>query len=88
MPEVYTLLTTPTFEYAFARLDGSVTRRITRKLKWLAAHPEVLSEPLRNLPPPLTDLFKYRIGDYRVLLWIDHANTTITLYTVKHRSIV
>ncbi|MGD1100857.1 MAG: type II toxin-antitoxin system RelE/ParE family toxin [Terriglobia bacterium] len=88
MSDAYKLTTTPTFERAVRSLDGTVAERINRKLKWLATHPELLSEPLRNLPPSLTGLFKYRIGDYRVLFWVDHAQQLITLYTVKHRSTV
>ena len=28
----------------------------------------------------------YRVGDYRVLLWVDHSKRVITLHTVGHRS--
>jgi mRNA-degrading endonuclease RelE of RelBE toxin-antitoxin system len=88
MSEAYKLETTPTFERAVRSLDRSVAKRIARKLKWLAQHPELLSEPLRAPPPALAGILKHRIGNYRVLCWVDHARQLITLYTVKHRSTV
>jgi mRNA-degrading endonuclease RelE of RelBE toxin-antitoxin system len=29
---------------------------------------------------------KYRIGDYRFLLWVDHDAQVLTLYGIGHRS--
>jgi mRNA-degrading endonuclease RelE of RelBE toxin-antitoxin system len=40
----------------------------------------------KRLPDDLQGLQKYRIGDCRVLFWVDHARHVITLYTVEHRS--
>jgi mRNA-degrading endonuclease RelE of RelBE toxin-antitoxin system len=33
----------------------------------------------------LKGIQKYRIGDYRVLLWVDQKERQITLYGVEHR---
>ncbi|MHB8653403.1 MAG: type II toxin-antitoxin system RelE family toxin [Terriglobia bacterium] len=85
--EEYHLATTPNFERAFRRLDEPVAQRVQKKLGRLTSYPQ-LAEPLRNLPPSLVGLHKYRVGDYRVLFWIDHSQKLITLYTVKHRSVV
>ncbi len=41
--------------------------------------------PLRHLPEDLKGLHKYRVGDYRVLLWVDRENEILTLYGVRHR---
>ena len=82
----YQLHATPTFDKAFKRLDASVARDVGKKLVWLSAHPEVLRHSLRYLPGDLHGLQKYRVGDWRVLFWVDHATRTITLYTVEHRS--
>jgi len=86
MNEPYGILTTPDFDRDLAKLDRQVAGRIAKKLEWLACHPDLLSQPLRNLPARLARLQKYRIGDYRVLLWVDHAERTIILYAVAHRS--
>ena len=82
----YRVETTPTFDRAFKRLDSSTARQVISKLKWLSAHPEILHQPMRYLPADLHGLQKYRIGDWRVLFWVDHTKELITLYTVEHRS--
>ena len=82
----YQLQATPTFDKAFKRLDPSAARQVAKKLQWLSAHPEVLSHPVRYLPTDLQGLQKYRIGDWRVLFWVDHVTQVMTLYTVEHRS--
>ena len=84
----YRLETTPTFDRAFKRLDSSTAHQVANKLRWLSGHPELLHQPMRYLPTELQGLQKYRIGDWRVLFWVDHAKQVITLYTVEHRSTV
>ncbi len=83
---VYQLHTTPTFDRAFKRLDAGSAQQVAKKLDWLSAHPEVLGQTVPYLPADLRGLQKYRIGDWRVLFWVNHAQHTITLYTVEHRS--
>ena len=82
----YDLHTTPTFDKAFKRLEAATAREINEKLQWLAMHPELLRHPLRHMPPALKGLQKYRVGDWRILFWVEHARGVITLYTVEHRS--
>ena len=82
----YQLQTTPTFDKAFKRLDSSTAHHVAQKLEWLAANPELLRQPMKYLPADLQGLQNYRIGDWRVLFWVDQHQRTITLYTVEHRS--
>ena len=82
----YSLQTTPTFDKAFKRLDPPVARHIAQKLQWLSDHPEALRHVMKYLPGDLHGLQKYRVGDWRVLFWVDPAQQAITLYTVEHRS--
>jgi len=82
---MYRIETTPDFDKDFKSLDREVALRILKKLDWLSQHPEVLRFSLKNLPKDLKRLQKYRIGDYRVLLWVDHNKHVITLYGVEHR---
>ncbi len=84
----YQLTTTPTFERAFSKLNAPIAQRVKKTLKWLSAHPEMVAEPLHSVPATRSGLYKYRIGDYRILFWVDHSRQVITLYTVKHRSVV
>lgn len=82
---MYKIETTPDFDKDFRNLDSEISLRILKKIEWLSQHPEVIKSPLKNPPKDLKELHKYRIGDYRVLLWIDHNKQLITLYGVEHR---
>ena len=86
MSSVYRIDATPRFGRDFNKLDRAVARRVMKKIDYLAAHPETVAQPLRNLPSELVGLHKYRLGDYRILLWVDRRNQVITLFAVAHRS--
>ena len=85
MSSVYRIETTPTFERDFGKLETAVARRVMRKIDYLAAHPEVVTQPLKNPPADLAGVHKYRVGDYRILLWVDRQAEVITLHAVAHR---
>ena len=82
---MYALETTPQFDTDIESLDLAIALRILKKIKWLRQNPEVLRFGLKHMPKDLRGLQKYQIGDYRVLLWVDHSMQTITLYGVEHR---
>lgn len=82
---MYRVETTPEFDEDLGSLDRAIAQRIIRKVEWLAEHPETLRFPLRHLPQDLRGLHKYRVGDYRVLLCVDHEAGVLTLYGVRHR---
>jgi len=81
----YEILLTPEFLEDFEKLSTEVARRIRAKIEDLADHPQLLRHPLKHLPESLKGLHKYRIGDYRVLLWPDHTKQQLILYAVAHR---
>ncbi|MBU0496152.1 MAG: type II toxin-antitoxin system RelE/ParE family toxin [Chloroflexi bacterium] len=82
---MYRVETTSEFDEDLGCLDRAIAQRIIRKIEWLAEHPGILRAPLRHLPENLKGLHKYRVGDYRVLLWVDHEAKVLTLYGVRHR---
>lgn len=82
---MYRVEYTPGFEKDICRLDRSEALRIIEKIEWLAANPGAVRFPLKHMPEDLKNLHKYRIGAWRVFLWIDHEKRVITLYGVKHR---
>ena len=82
----YRLQSTPTFDRAFQRLDPTIAKQVTKKLAWLSEHPETLQQPIKYVPVDLHGVQKYRVGDWRVVFWVDHTTRTMTLYTVEHRS--
>lgn len=81
---MYKIETTSVFEKDFKKLDRSIAKRIIDRLGLLAKKPN-LAESAKYLPKDLQGLHKYRVGDWRVLLWIDHQRKIITLYGVEHR---
>jgi mRNA-degrading endonuclease RelE of RelBE toxin-antitoxin system len=82
---MYRIETTPEFDEDLGGLDHAIAQRVIRKVEWLAEHPQALRLPLRHLPEELKGLHKYRVGDYRVLLWVDREAEVLTLYGVRHR---
>lgn len=82
---MYRIETTPEFDEDLRNLDHAVARRVIAKVEWLAEHPEALRFPLRHLPDDLKGLHKYRVGDHRILLWVDREAEVLTLYGVRHR---
>jgi len=82
---MYEVKTTPDFDRDMKELDQPVADRIIEKIEWLADHPELLKHPLKHMPQNLKGLQKYKVGNYRVLLWADRNNKMLTLYGVEHR---
>ncbi len=65
------------------RLDNVAGRRIAERIDWLAAHLDsVRPEPLTGA---LSGLYKFRVGDYRVLYEILREEQLILIHAVGHR---
>ena len=66
-----------------AALDRQVAIRIAKRVQWLAEN----IESIRPLPlsGDLSDLYKFRIGDYRVIYEILRAEQTLVIHAVGHR---
>ena len=82
----YEVVATPQFERDYRKLPPEMPRRVPDKIDLHAEHPEQLRFPLKYLPESLKGLPKYRVGDYRILLWPEHEYGRIVLYAVAHRS--
>lgn len=83
---MYRIEATKIFDEDLAKLDHRVASFILSKIEWLATHPEAARFPLMHLPKSLKGLQKYRVGDYRILFYINHRDEVIVLYRVIHRS--
>lgn len=81
----YTVLATRRFERDYKALPPGIAERVNEKIEFLAGHAEQLRYPLRGLPSSLRGLHKYRVGDYRLLLWPDHDKNQLVLYAIAHR---
>ena len=63
------------------RLDKTVARRIMSKIEWFSEHFEnIIPQPLSG---DLAGVYKFRIGDYRVIYMIE--NESISIQAVGHR---
>lgn len=85
---MYRIATTHTFEKDIKKLNHQVAKQIIEKIEYLAQHPELLRFRVKYLPKDLDGLHKYRVGDWRVLFWVDHQKKEITLYGVDHRGTI
>ena len=82
---MYKIKTTPTFDEDLKKLDRQVAERVLEKIEHLASYPGLIRFPIKYLPKHLAGLKKYRIGNWRIYLWVDHKQKEIILYGVEHR---
>lgn len=80
----YRLETTRKFEKDFKRLARDLKLRVDRQVKTLEAQPY----SGKRLHGEFEGSYSFRIGDYRVLYWIDEAQKRIILLSVAHRRTV
>ncbi len=65
------------------KLNRTSTKKIVAKVKnYLIQDPVKLGTPLKG---NLKGLYRYRIGEYRVIYVIDQAEKKIIILNVKHR---
>ncbi len=65
------------------KLEKSIADRITRKVNEAAKNPFLFVQKLHGL-----DLYRLRVGDYRVIMEIENKKMVIFIVEVCHRSIV
>ena len=85
MTEPWILDTSPNFDKAFDKLDNSVRRTIVRTMQAIADSGLPYSRG-KILTGNLKGLWRYRIGDYRVIADIQDSKMIIMQVDVGHRS--
>ena len=79
---VYNLFQKPSIEKDFRKIPPAIARMMFKKINQLADQP---------IPPQAIKLtgaerfYRIRVGDYRVIYEIDHAERRITVHYVRHR---
>ena len=76
----------PVIEKEFAKLDPQIAKRVTNFLRSRVAmldDPRSIGEALTG--PILGKLWKYRVGDYRIICDIQDGKLTILALRVGHR---
>lgn len=65
------------------KLDKAVARNIVNKVKeYLALNPLPLGKPLKG---NFSGLYRYRIGNYRVIYSVNQGEIKITILAARHR---
>jgi mRNA interferase RelE/StbE len=75
---------TETAQKTLAKLDTTVARRITRFLREKLATMEDPRSAGRALVGPL-NLWRYRVGDYRIVVSFENAAFRILVIRIGHR---
>ncbi len=77
---MFETLLTETFAKEFKKLEKHFTERVKKKLLAIKQNPFLHFERLSG-----HELFKLRIGKYRIIAEINTAKKTITLLSIGHR---
>ena len=81
---MWSLEVSPRAEKALRKLDRQAARRVREGLVRLAT----LEDPTKSckaLSGPLSGLWRYRVGDYRVIIDIDRGRLVIVALDMGHR---
>jgi mRNA interferase RelE/StbE len=68
-----------------ARIDRPHQRIIKEKLLILAENPEALKNNIKRLQGDIRDLYRLRVGSYRVIFKRDGMDLTILIIRIGHR---
>ncbi len=67
------------------KLDKTTASKILLKLEWLSANFDVIKPiPLKG---EFSNLFKLRLGNYRIIYDVDYENFIITVHYIGHKKI-
>ena len=66
-----------------AKVDAVIARRTVSRIRWLAENlDDIQPEPLTG---NLAGFYKLRVGDYRVVYEVVHAEQMLVVHLVGHR---
>ena len=83
----YRVAVLPSAEADLEKLDPQVRRRILRRIVWLGENAaQAIHHQLTSLPDELAGLCRLRVGDYRILYWLDRPQERLKVYRIQHRS--
>ncbi len=68
---------------SLALLDKTVAQRVLDKLKWFLQNIEAVN--FKPLEGNLSEMYKLRVGDWRVIYEINHNDKVVTVHKVGHR---
>lgn len=80
---MYSLRILDAASHDLAGLDKQIATRIVKRIYWLAENFD--SVKLQSLTGDLSDLYKLRVGDYRILYEALREEKVLVIHTVGHR---
>lgn len=80
----WTLSVSPRAQKDLITIDRKIAEQILVKLSWLENNFNSIIP--RRLSGDLSDSFKLRVGDYRVIYEINTRRSIIYVYRIEHRS--
>ena len=81
--EPYQLIIMPDAKADLRKIDKATAVRILKKMIWVAENASTLGH--EALTGEWSGLFRWRIGDYRVIYAVDHEARTLTVGVIGHR---
>lgn len=83
MSDAYSVIYAPEAEEALEKLDKVAGQRVRAKVEWLAENVEAIQHDA--LKGRWAGLFRIRVGDYRIIYDVDHAEKLISVEKIGHR---
>jgi mRNA interferase RelE/StbE len=81
---MYNIRFSEKFTDSLINLPTALISKVKNKTNWLSANAEILNHQMLK-GDEFKNIFKLRIGDYRILYDLDRANKTITFIKIGHR---
>jgi len=81
---MYKVVLLPKAETTYSHANAVLARKLARSFKLLEANP--LRHPnIKPLVGPLKGLFRFRVGDYRIVYQIDADSEVVYVVRIAHR---
>lgn len=80
---IYEILFTNTALESIKKIDKEIRNRLISKIEWLSQNMDLI-RPTR-LKGKFSNLYKLRVGNYRIIYDVDYDNLQIVIHFVGHR---
>jgi mRNA interferase RelE/StbE len=81
----YALEFRPDAEQDLKNLDRSVAQRLLNRLRWLTENFDSIA-PEQLSGKDFRGIFKFRVGDYRILYTVHRTRRALSIHRIGHRS--
>ena len=81
---MYKVVLLPKAEKTFARADTALAKKLARGFASLEVNPSQHPN-IKPLVGPLKGLFRFRVGDYRIVYQIDADSEVVYVVRIAHR---